>query len=74
MYELLSVGEIGTEPGECSASDVAVGFQSGQEDGVVDCVEGCSEVEHDKNGEVARVRGEKEVIGDFEEGCFSAVL
>lgn len=70
--EPLSVGEIGSEPGECRASDVVV-FMSGEENWVLDGVEGC-EVEHDEDGEAARVWGEEKVIGDCEEGCFSAVL
>ena len=37
-------------------------------------VEGCSEVQEDEDGEVAGVCGEEDVIGDFQEGCFCAVL
>lgn len=37
-------------------------------------VEGCSKVEEDDDTEVTRVQGAKKVVGDFEGGCFSAVL
>lgn len=44
---------------------------------MVDGIESRTEVEDDEDdeeGEAARVRGEEEVVGDFEEGCFCAVL
>lgn len=72
--ELLSVCEIRFQPGECSASDVEGGLKAGKKNGVVDGVECCSEVQEDEDGEVAGVCREEDVVGDFQEGCFSAVL
>ena len=41
---------------------------------MIDSVKGCSEIEENEDTEVARVRGEEVVVGDFEEGCFGAVM
>ncbi len=41
---------------------------------MVDGVKCCSKVERDENAEVTRVRKEQEVVDDFEEGCFCALL
>ena len=49
----MTVGEVGVDPGECCASDVDCGFQSGEQDGVVDGVKSCCEVQKDEDGEVA---------------------
>ena len=37
-------------------------------------VESSGEVEEDEDGEMAGVCGEEDVVGDFQEGCFSAVF
>ncbi|KAM3842547.1 uncharacterized protein ACN63O_022346, partial [Diretmus argenteus] len=39
-----------------------------EEDGVIDGVESCTEVEEEENGEGASVRGEEEVVGDVKQG------
>ncbi|XP_008296624.1 myosin-binding protein C, fast-type-like [Stegastes partitus] len=44
-----------------------------EEDGVIDGVEGCCEVEEDENAEVSGVCREEKVVGDFKEVCFGAV-
>ncbi len=36
--ELVSVREVGFEPGEGSANDIECGFESGEKDGVIDGV------------------------------------
>ena len=41
---------------------------------MVNGVKSCSEVQEDEDGEVAGVCGEEDVVGDFQESCFSAVL
>jgi len=41
---------------------------------VIDSVEGSSEVKEYEYAEVARVCREKEVVGDFKESSFSALL
>lgn len=41
---------------------------------MVDGVESRTEVEDDEEVEAARVRGDEEVVGVFEECCFCAVL
>lgn len=57
--ELLTVGEVGLEPGESGAGDVNGGSEAGQEDGVVDCVKCCGEVQENEDGESAGVRGKE---------------
>lgn len=46
LDELLSIGEIGCEPGE--GGDVDGGLKAGQEDGMIDCVKRCREVKEDE--------------------------
>ena len=41
--ELMSVGEIGSEPGEGGASDAKGGLETGEENGVIDRVKGSTE-------------------------------
>lgn len=41
---------------------------------MVDSVKSCSEIQEDEDGELTSVSGEEDIIGDFEESCFSAVL
>lgn len=72
--ELLSVCEVGFEPGKSGTSDVEGCLETGQEDGVTDGVESCTEVKEDEYTEVAGVCGVEEVIGDFKEGGFGAVF
>ena len=48
--KLLTAGEVGCKPGECSTSDPNAS-QAVQEQRVVDGVEGCAEIEEDENGE-----------------------
>ena len=55
--ELMSVGEIGSEPGEGGVSDAKGGLKTGVENGVVDRVKGCTEVKEDEDIEGASVRG-----------------
>lgn len=55
--ELVSVGEIGSEPGEDGASDAEGGLKTGDENGVVDRVKGSTEVKEDEDVEGAGVRG-----------------
>lgn len=43
--ELVAVGEVRFEPEEGSASDAEGGLKAGEEDGVIDGVEGGTEVE-----------------------------
>ena len=62
------------EPGEGGAGDAEGRFEAGKKNGVVDSVESCSEVQEDKDAEVTRVSGEEDVVGDFDEGCFSTML
>ncbi|KAK9540428.1 hypothetical protein VZT92_002882 [Zoarces viviparus] len=50
------------------------GLEAGKEDGVVDGVEGCAEVEQYQDVEGVFIRGEEEVVGDFDEGSFCAVM
>ena len=69
----LSGCEVWFEPGECNASDAEGGLKVGEENGVVDGVEGCGEVQEDEC-EVARVSGVEDVVGDFQERCSCAVL
>ena len=71
---LVTVGKVGSEPGEDGASDASVVLKAGKEDGVVDGVESCSEVEKDENGEGAGVCREEYVVGDFEKGGFGTVF
>ena len=54
---LESFRQVGGEPGEGGVSD-ANGLQTAEGDGVIDGVEGSTEVEEEENGEGARVRGE----------------
>ena len=49
--------QVGGEPGEGGVSD-SNGLQTAEEDGVIDGVEGSTEVEEEENGEGAGVRGE----------------
>ena len=72
--KLLSVCEIRFEPGEGSASDAEGGFKAGEKNRVVHGVKSCSEVKEDEDVELARVCRKEEVISDFKEGCFWAVL
>jgi len=41
---------------------------------VINGVKSCTEVEEEENGEGARIRGEEEVVGDFEQSGFGAVV
>ena len=41
---------------------------------MVDGVECCGEVEEDEDVQVAGVRGEEEVVCDFQKSCFGAVF
>lgn len=41
---------------------------------MIDGVEGCGEVEEEKNGDRTRVGGEEEIVCDFKEGCFCAMV
>lgn len=43
------VSEVGSEPGKGSTSDIEGGLDAGEEDGVVDGVEGCGEVKEDED-------------------------
>ena len=52
-----SFRQLGGEPGEGGVSD-ANGLQTAEEDGVIDRVEGSTEVEEEENGEEAGVREE----------------
>lgn len=52
-----SVGQVGGEPGEGGVND-ADGLQTTEEDGVIDRVECCAEIQEEENGEGAGVRGE----------------
>ena len=54
---LESFRQLGGEPGEGRVS-YANGLQMPEEDGVVDGVEGSTEVQEEENGEGAGVRGE----------------
>ena len=54
---LQSFRQVGGEPGEGGVSD-ANGLQTAEGDGVIDGVEGSTEVEEEENGEGAGVRGE----------------
>ena len=45
-----------------SASDAEGGLKVGEEDGVVDGVKGCTEVEEDKDVEGVIIRGEEEFV------------
>ncbi len=63
--ELLSVGDIGSEPCEGGASDVEGGFGTGEKDGVVDGVKGCRRVEEDEDVGMSRIRGVEEIISKF---------
>ena len=38
------------------------------------CVKGCREIEEDKNGDEAIVGGSEEVVSDFNEGSFGAMV
>ena len=38
-----------------------------------DGVEGGAEIEEDEDGEMTRVGGQEDIVGDFCECCFSAV-
>ena len=57
--ELVSVGEVGSEPGEGSVGDVEAGFKLGEKKGVIYGVKVCAEVKEDENIEVANIRGEE---------------
>ena len=59
-----SFGQVGGEPEEGGVSD-AYGLKTAEEDGVIYCVKGSTEVEEEENGEGAGVRGEEDVVGDF---------
>jgi len=48
--ELVAVGEVRFERGEGSASDTEGGLKVGEENGVIDGVEGSAEVKKDKDG------------------------
>lgn len=74
VNELLSVGEIRFEPGKGGASDVEGRFEAGKKNGVVYSVKSCCEIQEDENSEMTSISREEDVIGDFKEGCFSAVL
>lgn len=51
-----------------------MGFQVGEENGLVVSVKGCSEVEQGEDIEKARICGEGGVVFDFEKSYFNAVL
>ena len=48
-------------------------MEAGYEDGVIDGVKGCAEVEEDEDGEGTSVGGSEDVVGDLDESGFSAV-
>ena len=54
---LLSVGEVGFEPGEGSSGDADGGLKAGDEDGMVDGVKSSTEVEENENSDESGVRG-----------------
>ena len=68
-----SVGEVGLEPPECSTFDTDV-LESGEQDGVAHGIEGCTQVEEDEDVEGTGVSRGEEVIEDFDEGRFCAVV
>ena len=47
--ELMSVGKIGSKPGEGGASDAKGGLETGEENGVIDRVKGSTEVKEDED-------------------------
>lgn len=49
-------------------------LKAGKQDGVGNCVTGGSEIQEDKDRENARVRGEEEIVGDFEIDSFGAMV
>lgn len=62
------------ELGEGIASDAEGRFEAGKKNGVVDNAKSGSEIQGNEDGEVTRDCGEMDVVGDFEVGCFNAVL
>lgn len=73
---MVAVRKVGGEPGDCRTRYRRETVDS-CEDGVVDGVQGCTEVKQkEEDGERARVCGEEEeeAIGDFLQGCFSSVV
>ena len=73
--EVGSVGEVGLEPPECSTFDTDV-LESGEQDVVAHGVEGCThvEVEEDEDVKGTGVSRGEEVIEDFGECRFCAVV
>lgn len=71
---VVAAGKVGSEPGEGGASDTNRVLKAVEEDRVVYGVKGSGEVEEDEDSEGARVCGQEYVVGDFEEGGFSAVF
>lgn len=41
---------------------------------MVNSVKSCCEIEEDEDGKMTNISREEDVVGDFEEGCFSAVF
>lgn len=70
--EVGSVGKVGTEPAECRAFNAEV-FESGEQDVMVHCIEGCAQVEEDEDVEGTSVSRGEEVVEDFEESSFCAM-
>ena len=66
------VGKVGAVPAECSTYDTKV-FESGEQDFMAHGIEGCTQVEEDKDVEGTGVSGCEEVVEDFEESGFCAV-
>ena len=67
-----SVGEVGVKPAKCSSFDSEVA-ESGEQDGVVYSIEGCTQVKEGEEVEGTRVGRDEEVIEDFEESGFCAL-
>lgn len=57
LGRLSAIGEEGRKKGEGGAGESKVDREPGEEDGVVDGIKGCGEVEKDEGGDFLLIRG-----------------
>lgn len=72
LDEMGAVSEVRVEPKKGGLSD-ACGGESIEEDGVRDCIKGCTQTEEDEDRDETRVSCHEEVVCDPYEGCFRAM-
>lgn len=66
-------GQVGPEPVQGGVTESDGGVEAVEEDGVINGVKSCSEVQEDEEGGGAIVRCSEDVVGDPDQCCFGTV-